>query len=228
MRRRHFIASAGFASALMALPAIARAAMGRDDVKLRAMLDRFFYARLDESPEQATSLGLDTGARARLKSKLDDTSRAGEQRQFARAKRELAALKTVSRDALGDAAKLDYDVVEYSLDREIAGQRYAYGASAGRYAPYVLTQLTGAYRDVPDFLANQHAVRSAADADAYVARVQAFAGTIDAETERQREDAAKGVFAPDYILDTTLKQLASARDKAPDLSGPATDLAAKL
>ena len=38
----------------------------------------------------------------------------------------------------------------------------------------------------------------------------------------------KGVFAPDYILDTTLKQLASVRDKAPETSGPATDLAAKL
>ena len=46
----------------MALPAIARAAIGRDDAKLRVMLDRFFYARLDESPEQATSLGLDTDA----------------------------------------------------------------------------------------------------------------------------------------------------------------------
>jgi uncharacterized protein (DUF885 family) len=228
MHRRHFITSAGLASALLALPAIARAAIGRDDAKLRAMLDRFFYARLDDSPEQATSLGLDAGARIGLKSKLDDTSRVGEQRQFARAKTELATLKTVSRDALGDAAKIDYDVVQYSLDRMIAGQRFAYGASAGRYAPYVLTQLSGAYRDVPDFLANQHAVKTAADADAYVARVQAFAGAIDAETERQREDAAKGVFAPDYILDTTLKQLASVRDKAPELSGPATDLAAKL
>jgi uncharacterized protein (DUF885 family) len=89
----------------------------------------------------------------------------------------------------------------------------------------VLTQLTGTYRDVPDFLGNQHRVRDAADADAYVAQVQAFAGAIDAETERQREDAAKGMFAPDYILDTTLKQLAAVRGKP---ARPVTDLAAKL
>ncbi len=228
MHRRHFLASASLTSALMVLPQQVRAAVGTRDAEFRAMLDRFFYARLDDSPEQATSLGLDTGARSGLKSRLDDTSRAGQTRQFARAKQELAALKAVPRDTLGDAARLDYDVVEYGLQRVVAGQRYGFGASAGRFAPYVLTQLTGAYRDVPDFLGNQHRVRDAADADAYVARVQAFAGAIDAETERQREDAAKGVFAPDFILDTTLKQLAAVRDRAPDATGPVTDLAAKL
>ena len=228
MHRRQFLASAGLASAAVALPAVAQPARGDRDTQLRALLDRFFYGRLDDSPEQATSLGLDTGSRAPLRSRLDDGSRAGQARQFARARQELAALRAVPRDALGDAAKLDYDVVEYSLERVIAGQRFAFGASAGRYAPYVLTQLTGAYRDVPDFLGNQHRVRDAADADAYVARVAAFAGAIDADIERQREDAGKGVFAPDYILDTTLKQLAAVRDRAPETTGPATDIAAKL
>ncbi|WP_315760909.1 DUF885 domain-containing protein [Sphingomonas sp. Y38-1Y] len=227
MRRRQFLASTGLAAAAAAVPVAARTQNGAD-ADLRAMLDRFFYARLEDNPEGATSLGLDTGARASLKSKLGDNSRAGQAKQFARARQELAALKAVPRDRLSETAQLDYEVVEYSLNRTIEGERYAYGASAGRYAPYVLTQLTGAYRDVPDFLANQHRVKDAADADAYVARVAAFAGAIDAETQRQREDAAKGVFAPDYILDTTLKQLAEARDKAPAASGPATDLAAKL
>ncbi len=234
MKRRQFLSTVSLASAGLAIPRMAAAAVttaataGGGDAALRALLDRFFYARLDDSPEQATSLGLDTGARAALKSKLGDASRGGEARQFARARQEQAALRAIPRATLGDAARLDYDVVAYSLERVIAGERYAFGASAGRYAPYVLTQLTGAYRDVPDFLANQHRVADAAAADAYVARVAAFAQVIDAETERQREDAAKGVFAPDYILDTTLKQLASVRDNAPDATGPAKDLAAKL
>ncbi|PCD02580.1 DUF885 domain-containing protein [Sphingomonas spermidinifaciens] len=227
MRRRQFLSTAGLAAATAALPAAARV-QGTADADLRAMLDRFFYARLEDNPEGATSLGLDTGPRAHLKSKLGDTSRAGQAKQFARAKQEMAALKAIPRDRLGETARLDYEVVEYSLNRTIDGERFTYGASAGRYAPYVLTQLTGAYRDTPDFLANQHRVKDAADADAYVARVEAFPRAIEAETERQREDAAKGVFAPDYILDTALKQLAAVRDVAPEASGPATDLAAKL
>lgn len=228
MHRRQFLASTGLLTAGATVPGALRAAANGRDAEFRAMLDRFFYARLEDSPEQATSLGLDTGERAHLRSRLDDTSRAAQTRQFARARQELAALKTVPRDALSEAAQLDYDVVEYGLRRVADGQKFAFGASAGRYAPYVLSQLTGAYRDVPDFLSGQHRIQNAADADAYVARVRSFAGVIDAETERQREDAARGVFAPDYILDTTLKQLASIRDKAPDATGPATDLAAKL
>ncbi|GGB41281.1 hypothetical protein GCM10011380_33460 [Sphingomonas metalli] len=228
MDRRHFLATTGLLSSAIAAPGFAAVAPARPDADFRAMLDRLFYARLQDSPEQATSLGLDTGDRAALKSQLDDTSRAGQARQFARARQELAALRTVRRDSLGEAAQLDYDVVEYGLERVVAGARFDFGASAGRYAPYVLSQLTGAYRDVPDFLANQHRVRDAADADAYVERVRAFAGAIDAETGRQREDAAKGVFAPDFILDTTLKQLAAVRDRAPETTGPATDLTAKL
>ncbi len=228
MHRRQFLASASIAAAVAALPSVVRAQPSGRDAELRTLLDRFFYARLEDSPEQATSLGLDTGPRAHLKAKLSDTSRAGQMRQFVRARQELAALKAVPRGGLSEAGKLDYDVVEYSLNRVLAGERYDFGASGGRYAPDVLTQLTGAYRDVPDFLASQHRVQNAADADAYVARVEAFPAAIEAETQRQREDAARGVFAPDYILDTTLKQLATARDKAPEETRPVTDLAAKL
>ena len=228
MHRRQFLASSGLAAIGAAMPGSLSAATGRRDAELHAMLDRFFYERLEDAPEQATSLGLDTGARADLKAKLSDASRAGEAKVFARARRERAALHSIPRESLGDAARLDYDVVAYGLDRTLEGERYAFGASAGRYAPYVLSQLSGAYRDVPDFLASQHRVTDAADADAYVARVEAFGQTVDAETLRQREDAAKGVFAPDYILDTTLKQLAAVRDKTPEATGPAIDLAAKL
>ncbi|UZK69296.1 DUF885 family protein [Sphingomonas sp. S1-29] len=228
MDRRQFIGTTALAGTAAALPGFALAQGNAADQKLRAMLDAFFYARLEDNPEGATSLGLDTGPRAGLKAKLSDASRAQDQRQLARAKREQAELKTVDRAALSPAAQLDYEVVGYQLDRVVESERFTYGSNGGRYSPYVLSQLSGAYRDVPDFLSNTHRVASAADADAYVARVAAFGGVIDQETERQRADAAKGVFAPDFILETTLKQLGQARDKPAAQSGPVTDLAAKL
>lgn len=228
MRRRQFLASISLAALGAALPSAARAAPASGDAALRTLLDRFFYDRLEDDPEQAASLGLDTGPRAHLKSRLTDTSRAGQAKEFARARQELKALKAIPRAGLSEAGKLDYDVVEYGLDRVIAGERFGYGASASRYAPYVLSQLSGAYRDVPDFLANQHRIQNAADADAYVARVEAFANAIEQETVRQREDAARGVAAPDYILDTTLKQLAAVRDRSPAESDLVANLAAKL
>lgn len=233
LRRRSFVQSIGAAALAASVPAAARAAggatAGAGDVALRTLLDRIFNDRLTESPEGATSLGLDTGKNAALKSQLSGRSAADEARDLVRAKRELAAIREIDPATLGENARLDYDIVTYQFERSIAGrERFTYGSAGGRYAPYRLSQLSGAYRDVPDFLDNQHRVRDAVDADAYLARLEAFATVLDQESERQRDDAARGVFAPDYVLDTTLKQFASLRDKAPGEFGLVTGFKAKL
>ena len=217
MDRRHFIggvaAGAATGAATASVPSVAAAAT-TPDVALRTMLDRFFYERLADSPEQATRLGLDAGTRADLKRRLDDGSVAGQSRSLERAKAELAGLRRIDPATLSAPARLDHDVLTYQLSRTVAGaERFRYGATLGRFAPFVLSQLTGAYRDVPDFLESQHRVRDSAEADAYLARLDALPKAIDDDTERQRIDAAKGVFAPDYILDTTLRLLGALRDQ---------------
>ena len=233
LRRRSFVQSIGAAALASTVPAAARVSgqtkEGTGDATLRALLDRIFNDRLTESPEGATALGLDTGKNAALKSQLSGRSAADAARDLARSKRELAAIKAIDPATLGENARLDYDVVTYQLERSIAGrEKFTYGSAGGRYAPYRLSQLTGAYQDVPDFLDNQHRVKDAVDADAYLARLEAFATVLDQESERQRADAARGVFAPDYVLDTTLKQFASLRDKAAGETGMVTGFKAKL
>ncbi|WP_420143445.1 DUF885 domain-containing protein [Sphingobium sp.] len=212
MNRRQFLATSG-ATALAAATPDVFAQTGSADPRFRAMLDDFFYGRLAESPESATRLGLDTGARAALRGKLSDTSAAGAARDLARTKAQAKQLASVDRAKLSPASQLDYDVVAYQLDRAVGGERFGYGETAGRYAPYILSQLTGSYREVPDFLDSQHQVKDAADADAYLSRLEAFPAALDGETARQTADAAKGVFAPDYILDTTMKMQAALRDQ---------------
>ncbi len=228
MDRRQFMAGAG--AAALASTSVAQVAPGAPaDARLRGMLDRFFYDRLDDSPESATSLGADTGSRAALRSQLSDRSAAGRARELARAKAERVELRRVDRTALSPAARVDHDVVAYQLDRAVmGGERFAYGSGSGRYAPYVLSQLTGAYRDVPDFLDGQHPVKTAADADAYLARLSAFPKAIDDDSARQRADAARGVSAPDFLLDTTLKQMAALRDQPAASTTLVTSFAKKL
>lgn len=221
MDRRQFIGSAGAAALASGLPACSTrhglstsGTIAGKDAALRAMLDRFFYERLADSPENATEIGYDKGEFAQLRYRLDDYSQAGATKELTQAKAELAALRGLGRATLSDAAALDYDVVEYELERTVVGaERFAFGSAGGRYAPYVLSQLTGPYRGVPDFLDNQHPIENVSDAHAYVARLTAFPRALDQSTERQRYDAARGVFAPDYILDTTLKQLRTLRDQ---------------
>jgi uncharacterized protein (DUF885 family) len=213
VNRRQFLATSGASALTAATAAPVFAQSGSGDARLRAMLDGFFYERLDDSPEQATRLGLDSGARAALRGKLSDTSAAGMARDLARSKAQARQLASIDRKSLSANARLDYDVVAYQLDRAVGGEKFGYGETAGRYAPYVLSQLTGSYRETPDFLDSQHRVKDAADADAYLARLEAFPIAMDGELARQQADAARGVFAPDYILDTTLKMQASLRDQ---------------
>ncbi|HEV2569396.1 DUF885 domain-containing protein [Sphingomonas sp.] len=224
-RRAFLLSSSAAAATTLAAPALAQTTAGSEDARLRTLLDRFFYDRLNDSPEQATSLGLDTGERAGLRSKLADNSAAGQARQLARTRAEKQALAAIDRAKLSPPAKIDYDVVDYQLDRTLAGERFRYGDGG---SPYILSQQNGAYQDVPDFLDNAHQVKDAADADAWLARLAAFPTAIDNDTTRQREDAAKGVFAPDYILDTTLKLLGDVRDVEPGQTRMVQSYRAKL
>ena len=66
MNRRQFLATSGATAIAAATPTVF-AQTGSADARFRAMLDRFFYERLESSPESATRLGLDTGPRAALR-----------------------------------------------------------------------------------------------------------------------------------------------------------------
>jgi uncharacterized protein (DUF885 family) len=72
----------------------------KGDPTLAKLLDRLVEANLERSPRQATSLGLDTGARAHLRSRLDDRSLAGEQREMAENAAALADLRRLDRGKL--------------------------------------------------------------------------------------------------------------------------------
>jgi uncharacterized protein (DUF885 family) len=75
----------------------------------------------------------------------------------------------------------------------------------------VISQDSGPYQSTPDFLDTKHRIATAADADAYLARLEAYGVQLDQESARLAHDAALGVIPPDFILDTTLSQMAAAR-----------------
>lgn len=213
MHRRQFLTTSALAAATAAVPSALRAATS-EDAKLAALLDAFFNEGVDESPEQASSLGLDKSARAGLKSQLSDYSAEGKAKRLARTKDRLARLRKVDRSALSEAPKLDYDVIEYDLARGVkAGELFTFGATGGNFQPYVITQQQGPYRAIPDFLDSTHKIVTAADADAYLARLNAFPKAMDDSLARQMSDAERGVFAPDFALDVTLQQLNAIRSQ---------------
>jgi uncharacterized protein (DUF885 family) len=210
-RRNVLLSGAALSALAFAGPVRAESASG-GAAKLNALFDQFISEDLDRSPIQTTSLGLDVGARASEKSKLDDLSLAAIADDKKRNTDQLARLKAFDRNSVSGLDQVNYDVVLYGLQTgDDADKRYDYGP-AGAGAPYILSQLTGSYAFVPDFLDSQHQIETKADADAYLARLEAFAVGLDQECEVVRHDVGLGVVPPDFALAKTLKSISALRD----------------
>jgi uncharacterized protein (DUF885 family) len=85
--------------------------------------------------------------------------------------------------------------------------------SSYRSTPYVVSQNTGAYVELPDTLENHHDVANAADAEAYLARIEGYARAIDGETARLAADQAQGALLPGFLNDIAVRQLRGMRDQ---------------
>ncbi len=218
MDRRSFLT----ASATVALLPLAEApafgaAPGSGDAKLNQLFEDIFQERVRTSPELASQLGLDKGANAALKSKLDTRPNAVARHQnLARDRRAIAQLNAIAPATLSDAAKLNREVVLYSLDTNTHAPARWDIDSAQR--PYPIFQQGGAYFSTPDFLNTAHTIDSAADAEAYLSRLQQFATTLDNDTAEQRAQAARGFLAPGWAIDLTLGQMRKLRGVAPEQS----------
>jgi uncharacterized protein (DUF885 family) len=214
--RRDFIVGAGAAIAAANLPA--RAAGTSNDAAAEKVLAELAEELLVDYPENATALGIDNGARAGLKSRLTDRSAAGQAAIAKRVAKRLERLKAIDTSTLGDAARIDVDVMRTAHEFAAEGFAFPYGDTAvlnqswsWRNAPYVVAQNTGAFLEIPGMLDDSHTVESRADADAYLARMEAYAGQLDGETGRLKSAAAQNVIAPDFLLDKTLRQIRIAR-----------------
>ncbi|MBP2161770.1 MULTISPECIES: DUF885 family protein [Asticcacaulis] len=184
------------------------------------------------SPVQATSAGLDKGQFAVAKTKLDDRSEASKASNLARLRRAVQTLRAIDRNDLSAADRLNYDSVLWDNENQLAlAQGFAYGDygvfAGGFAAPYVVSQLTGAYQFVPDFLATQHEIANKADAESYLMRLSDFARAVDQENERIRADAGRGVIPPDFVLKKAMQQLIALRDTDPAYSPVVTALDSK-
>jgi len=206
-----------------------------DASSAKALLDKATELMLNAYPETSSSAGIDSGVNAGLKSRLTDRSPEGQ-----------AAIEADVRDMLGKLNKIDLSVIpaEATLNVEVVrsvfesaakGFDLPYGDMAllnsnwsYRNSPYAVAQNTGAFVEIPSFLDSSHAIKTAEDAESYLARMSAYAEQLDGETERTRIAGDKGVILPDFLMEKTLGQLRGARAKAPESWGIVGSLASKL
>jgi uncharacterized protein (DUF885 family) len=205
--RREFLGATALTSVATALPAWGQMAMHTPNPELAALFDSIFREGLRRRPEGATQLGFDKGPNADLRGKLSDEGETGRAAAKAATTEEIHRLSAIDRARLDAVDQLNLDVVLYSARSAAAVQAFPFGGSAFGPTPYVISQNSGAYQSIPDFLDTKHPINDASDADAYLSRLTAFAGQLDAQTEKAKHDAGLGVLPPDFILDLTLDQM---------------------
>ena len=200
-------------AASTAFPARALTAPARPatDVQASATLDTFAEHWLQLSPEGATSLGIDTGKRAALRTRLGDRSAAGQQRVRQTVAADLKRAEAIDTSALSFPVRTSVEVVRSAYKTALEGYDFPYGdVAVGGYrnTPYVVIQNVGAYIDTPQFLDTDHLMETKADAEAYLSRLSQFPAQLDGELGRLRAARAKGLVPPYLLADKTIGQLA--------------------
>ena len=118
------------------------------DARLNKYFDGLCDKLLASSPEIATSLGLDTGARAGLKSKLSDSSFAAITDDRTLCRDGLKALAAIPDAGLSPTAKLNKAVVTYAFQLGVDAAPFNYGVNTMASA---MSEAAGPYgRDADD------------------------------------------------------------------------------
>ena len=211
LTRREAVAALA-ATAALPLVSCRRAGIPATDADASKLLDSMGENLLRLSPRDATTLGVDTGARAALRSQLEDRSAAGRQRVADLLKQDLARAEAFDVSALSFPVRTSVEVVRSAYKTALEGFAQPYGDVAvggWRNTPYVVIQNVGAYLDIPRFLDAEHPIETRDDADAYLARLQAYPKQLDGELDRMRSARAAGLIPPDFLLDKALTAMAT-------------------
>jgi uncharacterized protein (DUF885 family) len=203
LNRREFSLAIG--ASLLAAPSARAAGQGAaaTDAAFTAFLDAAFEAELLLDPEQLTSLG-----RKEKQDRFTDPSDAAAAARLDWRRANVAEMKKrFDRAALGEDARVSYDMWALELDRAEAATKW-------RGHGYIFDR-NGPHTGLPNFLINQHRVDTPADMDAYAERVAALGPTLDVYLERAKASATKGIRMPGFAYDQSIELIGRLTSGAP-------------
>ena len=174
------------------------------------LLEQVAYRLLEHQPTRATSLGVDVGRYAPLRSQLGDATPAGQEALAETLRTDLARMRAMPREGLDRDTVTNLEVAETGYDIALEGLGLPYGdipVGSWRTAPYVVIQNVGAYIDLPRFMQSSHPIADGDDVDAYIARMREIPAVLDGELERIQEARGMGVVPPNFLLEKAIAQM---------------------
>ena len=173
-------------------------------------LDEIAYAMLRMEPGRATGLGVDTGAYADWRGTFGAAGEAGREAYRAVLTDLVKQAREYPKKGLTPDQQIGFEVVETAFDSALEGMALPYGdvaVGSWRNAPYIVIQNVGGYLDYPRAMGANQPVKTAQDADYYLARLNEIPAALEGELERVKQARAFGVQPPDFLLDKTIGQL---------------------
>ena len=163
-------------------------------------LDAFFAESYDlillRSPQMISDLGI--AARYDMRNdQLDDRSIEYQMETIALKAAILDHLRTYDRESLTSDEQTSYDVYEWWLVKEVAAADYFYHDNPVNYF------LNGYPDELFRLFTETHPLNSKADAEDYVARLERTGRQIDQMNANLTERTARGLIAPDFVLQQT-------------------------
>lgn len=223
LTRREALAALASAAALPLVSGFSRdnawASFMANDAEALALLSSVADNLLKLQPEAATSLGVDTGARAALRSQLTDRSAEGVHRLAAQVRADQARVKALDTSRLSHSVRTSVEVVRSAYATALEGFALPYGditVGGWRNTPYVVIQNVGAYLDLPRFLDSDHPINDAADAEAYLERLASYPKQLDGELGRMKAARAAGLVPPAFLIDKAVAQMTLSAKNARD------------
>jgi uncharacterized protein (DUF885 family) len=221
--RRQTLAGLGAGVSILALPGCVQSAAKQLEIAPTPqlggapLLDDIAYNLLAHEPERATRLGVDTGKYAPLRSQMEDQSRAGQNAYAATLRADLARVRAADTSGLDPATRTSFEVVESAYATALDGFALPYGdvaVGSWRNAPYVVIQNVGSYIDLPRFFDSTQPLNEAADAEAYLARLNSVPEVLAGELERMQAATDMGVIPPDFLLTKAVTQMKATLEDA--------------
>ena len=185
----------------IALPAGAEAPPAAARPPLLAFFDSFADEWMRRQPSASTGSRYFEGeAQAALDRQLTPLSEAFQAETVALARRGLSELARYDGAPLSDAERVSVEVMRWQLQTLVDGW-------AHRDYQFPLQQMSGANVSLPNLMTVIHPVRSAKDADNYLARLRLIDERMAEAAELSAQRAARGIRPPRFILQATIAQM---------------------
>ena len=158
-----------------------------ESAKANQLFDDIFMQGVMRSPMYQTFLGI-----KKDQDKWNDLSEERQLEDLEIAKQNLKKVLAIDPGSLDEQTKISWRLMKQGLEEQIEDFKW-------RYYNYPVNQMFGLHSGVASLLINQHRINDAADADAYISRLNNLPTLFGQLVDGLKVRADKGIIAPKFV-----------------------------